>query len=56
MALLGNDRRGALRFYPRLLKAKLNINEIITTLMLNYIAVLWNNYWIFENGAMRASR
>ena len=29
------------------LKAKFNVNEIITTLMLNYIAVEWNNYFIF---------
>jgi ABC-type uncharacterized transport system permease subunit len=33
---------------PGYLKAKLNVNEIITTLMLNYIAVSWNNYWIFS--------
>ena len=29
---------------PGLLKAKFNVNEIITTLMMNYIAVAWNNY------------
>jgi simple sugar transport system permease protein len=29
------------------LKAKYNVNEIITTLMLNYVAIYWNNYWIF---------
>lgn len=34
-------------FIPGILKAKLNVNEIITTLMLNYIAVAWNNYFIF---------
>ena len=32
---------------PGLLKAYYNVNEIITTLMLNYVAVYWNNYWIF---------
>jgi simple sugar transport system permease protein len=32
---------------PGLLKAKLNVNEIISTLMMNYIAVSWINYWIF---------
>jgi simple sugar transport system permease protein len=32
---------------PGLLKARLNVNEIITTLMLNYIAVSWNYFWIF---------
>lgn len=34
-------------FIPGILKARLNVNEIITTLMLNYIAVAWNNYFIF---------
>ncbi|MEN8098061.1 MAG: ABC transporter permease [Chloroflexota bacterium] len=34
-------------FVPGFLKAKFNINEVITTLMLNYIAVEWNNYFIF---------
>jgi simple sugar transport system permease protein len=29
------------------LKVRFNVNEIITTLMLNYIAVAWNDYWIF---------
>ena len=32
---------------PGFLKAKLNVNEIITTLMLNYIAVSWNYFFIF---------
>ena len=36
-------------FVPGYLKAKLNVNEIITTLMMNYIAVSWNNYWIFAH-------
>jgi ABC-type uncharacterized transport system permease subunit len=34
-------------FVPGILKAKFNVNEIISTLMLNYIAIAWNNYWIF---------
>jgi len=29
------------------LKAKFNVNEIITTLMMNYIAIEWNNFFIF---------
>ena len=29
------------------LKARLNVNEIITTLMLNYIAVKWVQFWVF---------
>jgi simple sugar transport system permease protein len=32
---------------PGLLKAKLNVNEIITTLMMNYIAASWNYFFIF---------
>lgn len=32
---------------PGILKAKFNVNEIITTLMMNYIAVFWNNYFIY---------
>lgn len=34
-------------FIPGFLKARYNVNEIITTLMMNYIAVAWNNYFIF---------
>lgn len=34
-------------FIPGLLKARFNVNEIITTLMMNYIAVAWNNYFIY---------
>ncbi len=44
MGMLGGALYG---FIPGYLKAKFNVNEIITTLMLNYIAVNWNNYWIF---------
>jgi ABC-type uncharacterized transport system permease subunit len=32
---------------PGILKAKFNVNEIISTLMMNYIAVEWNNYFIY---------
>lgn len=32
---------------PGILKAKLNVNEIITTLMLNYVAIHWNNYFVY---------
>ena len=35
-------------FVPGLLKARYKVNEIITTLMMNYIAIQWNNYWIFD--------
>jgi len=34
-------------FIPGYLKAKFNVNEIISTLMLNYISIAWVNYWIF---------
>jgi ABC-type uncharacterized transport system permease subunit len=34
-------------FIPGYLKAKFNVNEIISTLMLNYISIAWINYWIF---------
>jgi ABC-type uncharacterized transport system permease subunit len=32
---------------PGFLKARFNVNEIISTLMMNYIAVAWNNFFIF---------
>ena len=32
---------------PGLLKARLGVNEIITTLMLNYIALAWIQFWVF---------
>jgi len=35
-------------FIPGYLRAKYNVNEIISTLMMNYIAVAWNNYFIFD--------
>ncbi len=32
---------------PGLLKAWLNVNEIITSLMLNYVAIFWNNFFLY---------
>ncbi len=32
---------------PGYLKAYLKVNEIISTLMMNYIAISWLNFWIF---------
>ena len=32
---------------PGFLKARFNVNEVITTLMMNYIAIAWNNFFIF---------
>ena len=46
-------------FIPGFLKARFNVNEIITTLMMNYIAVAWNNFFIFAvwtEGGFQMSR
>ena len=46
-------------FIPGILKARFNVNEIISTLMLNYVAVAWNNYFIFAvwtEGGFQMSR
>ena len=45
MGLIGGALWG---FIPGFLKARFSVNEIITTLMLNYIAIFWNNFWIFD--------
>ena len=34
-------------FIPGFLKARFNVNEIITTLMMNYIATSWVLFWVF---------
>ncbi len=47
MALMGILGGGLYGLIPGVLKAYFGVNEIITTLMLNYVAVNWNNYWIF---------
>lgn len=44
---------------PGFLKARFNVNEIISTLMMNYIAVSWNNFFIFavwSEGGFQMSR
>jgi simple sugar transport system permease protein len=46
-------------FIPGILKARLRVNEIITTLMLNYIALALLNYFIFgvwSEGGFQMSR
>ncbi|MFN2152689.1 MAG: ABC transporter permease, partial [Anaerolineales bacterium] len=46
-------------FVPGLLKAKFNVNEIITTLMMNYIAIEFVNYFIYavwSEGGFQMSR
>jgi len=47
MALSGFGFGALWGFIPGLLKARLNVNEIITTLMLNYIALFFVAYWVF---------
>jgi len=47
MILAGMAAGAAWGFVPGYLKAALNVNEIISSLMLNYIAVAWVNFWIF---------
>ncbi len=47
--ILAGALAGALwAFIPGYLKAKLNVNEIITTLMMNYIAISFVNYFVFD--------
>ena len=47
MAMAGMAAGAIWGFIPGYLKAKYNVNEIISSLMLNYIAIAWVNYWIF---------
>ncbi len=48
MVIMGMIGGAVWGFIPGFLKARYNVNEIITTLMLNYIAIFWNNFWIFD--------
>jgi ABC-type uncharacterized transport system permease subunit len=58
--LIGGVLFGAMwGFIPGWLKARLNVNEIITSLMLNYIALALLNYFIFgvwSEGGFQMSR
>jgi simple sugar transport system permease protein len=47
MILAGMASGAVWGFIPGYLKAKFNVNEIISSLMLNYIAVSWVNFWVF---------
>jgi ABC-type uncharacterized transport system permease subunit len=47
MALAGFVGGALWGLIPGLLKARLNVNEIITSLMLNYVAIFWNNYFVY---------
>lgn len=59
MAIFGMFFGALWAFIPAILKARFNVNEIISTLMLNYIAVEWNNYFIYavwSEGGFQMSR
>jgi general nucleoside transport system permease protein len=47
MAVAGMAAGAIWGYIPGYLKAKFNVNEIISTLMMNYIAISWVNFWVF---------
>jgi general nucleoside transport system permease protein len=47
MMLAGAAAGAAWGFIPGVLRAVLGVNEIITTLMLNYVALFWVQFWVF---------
>jgi simple sugar transport system permease protein len=47
MMLAGAVAGGLWGFIPGVLRARLGVNEIITTLMLNYVALFWIEFWVF---------
>jgi simple sugar transport system permease protein len=47
MLVFGALAGGCWGLVPALLRARWNVNEIITTLMLNYVAVLWVDYLVY---------
>ncbi len=47
MMLAGALAGGLWGFVPGILRARLGVSEIIVTLMLNYIALLWVQFWVF---------
>ncbi len=47
MMLAGMIAGGLWGLIPGVLKAVLGVNEIIVTLMLNYIALFWIQFWVF---------
>ena len=59
MMLAGAAAGAAWGLIPGLLKALLGVNEIIATLMLNYIALFWIQFWVFgpwSEGGFQQSR
>ena len=55
MMLAGALAGGAWAFIPAILRARLGVNEIITTLMLNYVALQWSSTGSSGPGARAAS-
>ncbi len=47
MLIAGALAGAAWAFVPGILRARLGVNEIITSLMLNYVALFWVQYWVF---------
>ena len=47
MMVIGALAGAAWALVPGLLRARLGVNEIITSLMLNYVALFWVQYWVF---------
>ena len=47
MMLAGALAGGLWGFIPGILRARLGVSEIIVTLMLNYVALSWVQYWVF---------
>jgi ABC-type uncharacterized transport system permease subunit len=59
MAVAGFIAGAIWGFIPGILKAKLNVNEVVTTLMMNYIAFSWVNFFIYavwSEGGFQMSR
>lgn len=47
MLIAGALAGAAWAFVPGILRARLGVNEIITSLMLNYVALFWVQFWVF---------
>jgi simple sugar transport system permease protein len=47
MALAGMLAGAVWGLIPGILRARLGVNEIISTLMLNYVALFWLQFWVF---------
>jgi ABC-type uncharacterized transport system permease subunit len=47
MLVAGALAGAAWAYVPGILRARLGVNEIITSLMLNYVALFWVQFWVF---------